>query len=122
MRMKEDEEVDEYVSRVETVANQLGRNGETLPACRVVEKILRSLTDDFKNIVCAIKESKDLTTLSVEELAGSLEAHEQQRRKKKEESLDQALQAMTTIREKKVPYTQNTRGRGGRGRGRYERG
>ena len=122
MRMKEDEGVAEYVSRVEIVANQLGRNGETLPACRVVEKILRSLTDDFKNIVCAIKESKDLTTLSVEELAGSLEAHEQQRRKKKEESLDQALQAMTTIREKKVPYTQNTRGRGGRGRGRYERG
>jgi len=51
-----------------------------------------------------------------------LEAHEQRRRKKKEESLDQALQAKATIREKKVPYTQNTRGRGGRGRGGYERG
>jgi len=121
MRMKEDEGVAEYVSRVETVANQLGRNGETLPACRVVEKILRSLTDEFENIVCAIEESKDLTALSVEELAGSLEAHEQRRRKKKEESLDQALQAKATTREKKVPYTQNTRGRGGRGRGGYER-
>jgi len=122
MRMKEDEGVAEYVSRVETVANHLGRNGETLPAYRVVEKILRSLTDDFENIVCAIEESKDLTTLSVEELVGSLEAHEQRRRKKKEESLDQALQAKATIREKKIPYTQNTRGRGGRGRGGYERG
>ena len=58
MRMKEDERVAEYVSRVETVANQLGRNGETLPACRVVEKILRSLTDDFENIVCVIEESR----------------------------------------------------------------
>jgi len=91
MRMKEDEGVAEYVSRVEIVANQLGRNGETLPACRVVEKILRSLTDDFENIVCAIEESKDLITLSVEELAESIEAHEQWRRKKKEESLDQTL-------------------------------
>ena len=120
MRMKEDEGVAEYVSRVEIVANQLGRNGKTLPAFRVVEKILRSLTDDFENIVCW--ESKDLTALSMEELVGSLEAHEQRRRKKKEESLDQALQAKVTIREKKVPYTQNTRGRGGRGRGGYERG
>ena len=67
MRMKEDEGV---------------KMEKTLPACRVVEKILRSLTDDFENIVCAIEESKDLTTLSVEELAGSLEAHEQRRRKK----------------------------------------
>jgi len=74
MRMKEDERVAEYVARVETVANQLGKNGETLPACRVVEKILRSLTDDFENIVCAIEESKDLTALSMEELARSLEA------------------------------------------------
>jgi len=122
MRMKEDEGVVEYVSRVETVVNQLSRNGEILPACRVVEKILRSLTDDFENIVCAIEESKDLIALSVEELAGSLEAHEQQRRKKKEESLDQTLQAKATIREKKVPYTQNTRGRGGKGKGGYERG
>jgi len=105
MRMKEDERVAEYVFRVETVVNQLGRNRETLLACRVVEKILRSLTDDFENIVCAIEKSKDLTVLSVEELAESLEAHEQRRRKKKEESLDQALQAKATIRKKKVPYT-----------------
>ena len=33
MRMKEAEGVAEYVSRVETVVNQLGRNGEALPAC-----------------------------------------------------------------------------------------
>ena len=76
MKMKEDEGVAEYVSRVETLVNQLCRNGEMLPACRVVEKILRSLTDDFENIVCAIEESKDFIALSMEELAGSLEAHE----------------------------------------------
>ena len=50
--------------------NQLDRNRETLSTCRVVEKILRSLTDDFENIVCTIDESKDLIVLLVEELAG----------------------------------------------------
>nr|KYP36116.1 hypothetical protein KK1_042794 [Cajanus cajan] len=72
MRMKEPEGVSEFITRVETVANKLNRNGENLPLSRVVEKILRSLTDDFENIVCAIEESKDLSTLTVEELTGSL--------------------------------------------------
>jgi len=44
--------------------------------------------------------------LSVEDFVGSLEAHEQQRmNKKKEESVDQALQAKATIKEKKTFYT-----------------
>jgi len=70
--MKEAKEVVEYVSRVETVVNRLKRNGEALPTCQVVEKILRSL---INNIICAIEESKDLLMLSMEQLVGSLEAH-----------------------------------------------
>jgi len=49
------------------VANQLSRNEETLPASQVVEKILKSLTEDFENVVCVIEESKDLSMLTVEE-------------------------------------------------------
>jgi len=79
--MKETEGVNEYINRVKTMANQLGRNGEALPASRVVEKIIRSLTNNFENMVCTIEESKDLSTLLVEELAGSLLAHEQRRRR-----------------------------------------
>ena len=90
MKMKKSENVSDYITRVQTVANQLNQNEEMLPETRVVEKILRSLTDNFKNVVCAIEESKNLTKFTVDELAGSLEAHEQ-RKKKKEESLDQAL-------------------------------
>nr|KYP61630.1 Gag-Pol polyprotein [Cajanus cajan] len=118
MRMKESEGVSEFITRVETVVNKLNRNGENLPSSRVVEKILRSLTDDFENIVCAIEESKDLSTLTVEELTGSLEAYEQRKKNKKEkgESLEQALQAKATIKDEKVLYAQNNRGRG-RGRG-----
>ena len=70
LKMEDKEQVTEYITQVEKVANQLGRNGEVMPASRVVEKILRSLTDDFESIVCAIEESKDLLVLSVEELVG----------------------------------------------------
>jgi len=114
MRMEETEGVAEYITRVETVANQLSRNGETLPASRVVEKILRSLTNNFENVVCAIEESKDLSMLTVEELAGSLEAYEQRKKKKKWEPLDQLLQTKMSIKDDKAQNTQ--------GRGRYREG
>jgi len=64
----------EYKEQVEKVANQLDSNGEPMSASQVVEKILRSLIDDFESIICAIEKSKDLSVLLVEELVGSLKA------------------------------------------------
>ena len=116
MKMKESEGVSDYITRVRVVVNQLKRNGEAISDARVVEKILRSLTDDFENVVCAIEESKDLSVLTIDELAGSLEAHEQRKKKKKQETLEEALQTKAVIEEDKLLYAQNSRGRG-RGRG-----
>ena len=76
MRMKETESISDYITRVQVVANQLKQNGEALPAARIVEKILRSLTEAFEILVCAIKELKDLSELTVDELTGSLLTHE----------------------------------------------
>ena len=106
MKMKESENVSDYITRVQIVANQLNRNREMLPVTWVVKKILRSLTGNFENIVCAIEESKDLAKFTVDELAGSLEAHDQ-RKKKKEKPLDQALQTKTSIKDGKVLHSQN---------------
>jgi gag-polypeptide of LTR copia-type len=64
--------VSDYITRVEVVVNQLKRNGEDMNESRVVEKILRSLTDEFKNMVCAIEESKYLAEMTVDELSNSL--------------------------------------------------
>ncbi|KAG8501144.1 hypothetical protein CXB51_003220 [Gossypium anomalum] len=100
--MKESKGVSDYITRVQTVVNQLNRNGEALTNARVVEKILRSLTDSFENVVCAIEESKDLATLTVDKLIGYLKAHEQHKKKKKEKTLEQALQTKASIKDKKV--------------------
>ncbi|KAG6508046.1 hypothetical protein ZIOFF_033401 [Zingiber officinale] len=129
MKMKESEGVSDYITRVQTVVNQLNRDGEKLSDARVVEKILRSLTDSFENVVCAIEESKDLVMFTIDELAGSLLAHEyRKKKKKKEETLEQALQTKASINGEKIFYSQNFRGkwrghgdrgnsRGGRSRG-----
>lgn len=82
--MMETEGVFEYITRIQTMVNQLSRNGDTLLASLVVEKILRSLTKDFKNVECAIEESKDMSTLSVEKLVEFLEAYKKRNRKKLE--------------------------------------
>jgi hypothetical protein len=42
----------------------------------MVEKILRSFTNIFENMICVIEELKDLAELSIDELTDSLLAHE----------------------------------------------
>lgn len=56
---------------------------------KVVEKILRSLTEKFNYVVCSIEQSKDIDALTVDELQSSLIVHEQkfQRRKGEEQAL-----------------------------------
>jgi hypothetical protein len=43
---------------------------------QVIEKVPRLLTNEFENIVCMIEKSKDPSTLTIDELAGSLMAYE----------------------------------------------
>ena len=70
--MKDGETISNYFSQLLVIVNHLKSNGKNIEDVRVVDKILRSLANKFKHVVVAIKESKDLEILSIEELMGSL--------------------------------------------------
>jgi gag-polypeptide of LTR copia-type/Zinc knuckle len=112
LRMNSTEGVSNYITRVQTMSNQLKRNGENLSEQRVVEKIFKvTLTDTFEDVVWAIEESKNLVELSVDELVVSLLSHEQRKKLKKRETLEETLQAKVVLEEKAlyVPKAQQTR-------------
>ncbi|KAK4399641.1 Retrovirus-related Pol polyprotein from transposon TNT 1-94 [Sesamum angolense] len=79
MKMKDSETIDEYYTKVRELVNQLKAYGEDIPEKRIVEKLLISVTDKYDPIVTTIEETKDITTLTVTELVGSLEAYEKRR-------------------------------------------
>lgn len=76
LAMKEGEKVDSYLGRTLAVVNKMKTNGEIMEQSTIVSKILRSLTSKFNYVVCSIEKSNDLSTLSIDELHGSLLVHE----------------------------------------------
>lgn len=75
--MKEGEKIDTFLGRTLSVVNKMKTNGEVMEQSIIVAKILRSLPMRFNYVVCSIEESNDLSTLSIDELHGSLLVHEQ---------------------------------------------
>ncbi|KAK2363545.1 hypothetical protein QL285_088517 [Trifolium repens] len=108
LNMKNNEKVSEYISRVIVITNEMKACGETLSEQVIIEKVLRSLTPQFDYIVVAIEHSKDLSTMRVEELQSSLEAHElRMTERTSEREAEQALKASFVKKDQK----QNRHGR-----------
>ena len=76
------------------------RKGEILDDVRVMEKFLHSLTRKFDFVVTSIEESKDLSTITIDELVGSLQAYDQRMNQYDNMShLEKALQSKVSIGE-----------------------
>lgn len=120
LEMKIGEKVEEYFGRVMEVSNDMRNCGEDLKEVAIVEKILRSLTENFNFVVCSIEESKDIDQMSVDELQASLQIHEGKvtEKKKNEEQLLQIENESRGVRGKGTWRGRGKSGNRGRGRGR----
>ncbi|XP_050877452.1 uncharacterized protein LOC127081214 [Lathyrus oleraceus] len=76
LAMKQGESINDYFGRVMTVANDMRNYGEDVSDVKIVEKILKTLTDKWNYIVCSIEEAKDIDQLFVDALQSSLLVHE----------------------------------------------
>lgn len=116
LKMKNGEAVSDYFSRTMAIANKMRINGEKMEDVTIIEKILRSMTPKFNYVVCSIEESKDIDSLSIDELQSSLQVHEQKMNQQEQE--EQALQ-VSTNNHFSAP-SKDDQGRGG-GRGNKDR-
>ncbi|RVW98135.1 hypothetical protein CK203_031853 [Vitis vinifera] len=76
IRMEDHENFGEFYAKLMDIVNSSFNLGEPIPNSKVVRKILRSLPERFRAKVTAIEESKDVDSLKVDELVGSLQTFE----------------------------------------------
>ncbi|XP_014503243.1 uncharacterized protein LOC106763585 [Vigna radiata var. radiata] len=121
LEMQNGECVNDYISRVMIITNDMRGAGETMEDGHIVEKILRTLFDKYNYIVCSIEESKDINEMTINELQSSLLIHEHNI--KRQEITKQALKVTGDYYAPQVTEHLSNRGRGrggyrGKGRGR----
>ncbi|XP_039133748.1 uncharacterized protein LOC120270743 [Dioscorea cayenensis subsp. rotundata] len=103
LQMREDESIQHYITSVLAVVNQIRGMGSELKEVDVVLKVMRSLSTRFVHAVTSIEEARDLKTMTLDELSGSLQAHEAR---------------FNQISEKHEAFVVQDNSRGGRMRGR----
>ena len=95
LRMKDDELVKDYSSRMMDVVNQMRLHGEVVKDQKVVEKMMISVPSKFEAKISAIEESCDLNTLTVSELTSKLQAQEQRVSVRSEEKAEGAFRVFS---------------------------
>ncbi|XP_074328383.1 uncharacterized protein LOC141666292 [Apium graveolens] len=91
IKMKENETLNDFSTRFFELINQMKSFGEDITDKRQVEKILVCLPEKFNNIVSVIEEKKDLATLTIQELMGSLKSFEQTTSRESEKIVEAAF-------------------------------
>jgi len=76
VKMSEDELFDSFYGRLNEIVNAKLNLGEKIEDTNVMKKVLRSLPENFWAKVTTIEESKDLDTINIQELVGSLQTYE----------------------------------------------
>ena len=85
LRMRDDETLSDYFTKLYDISNEAFALGKRFSDTKMVRKIFRSLPDRFQPKLTAIEESKNLDTMKVEELMGSLQTYEMNIKQRKKE-------------------------------------
>ena len=93
-RMKDGEGIEEMFARFTKIIGGLKALGHIYPNKQVIKKVLNSLPKSWEPKVTAIEESKDLNTLGMDELLGSLITYEL--KQKHNDEKDEANKAVDT--------------------------
>ena len=75
IRMQEDETFCAFYYELSDVINSSFNLGEKILECKVLRKILRSFSERFKPKVIVIEENKEIDSMRVDELVGSLQTY-----------------------------------------------
>ncbi|XP_074351839.1 uncharacterized protein LOC141690987 [Apium graveolens] len=84
--MKESDAVDDFSMKLNGLATNIKALGETIDELYVVKKFLRSVPTKFLQITSAIEQFGDLENMTIEEVIGSLKAHEERLKGKQVEN------------------------------------
>ena len=95
--MRDSEQLKDYFTRFLDVVNQMKTYGDPISDQRVVEKILISLPERYDSIVSVIEQTKDLETLVVEDLMGTIKTFEQRMNMRGEKPLESAFQSKINL-------------------------
>ncbi|KAL8109175.1 hypothetical protein AgCh_025315 [Apium graveolens] len=77
LKMKESEQLDDFCMRLNGLVTKIRTLGETIEEAYVVKELLRAVPTKFLQIASVIEQFGNLNTMSVEEVIGSLKAHDE---------------------------------------------
>ncbi|XP_050156228.1 uncharacterized protein LOC126630126 [Malus sylvestris] len=93
-RMRDDETLSMYLTRLLELVNQMKGYGEDLPRERLVQKLLISLTKEFDPVCYVIEQTKDIETIEVQEVIAALRGFAQRLNRHAESTIERAFSTL----------------------------
>ncbi|XP_020412465.1 uncharacterized protein LOC109947189 [Prunus persica] len=94
-RMRDDEILFGYITRLLELVNQIKGYGEDLTKGRIVQKLLISLTKEFDPVCYVIEQTRDIETIEVQEVIVALRGFAQRLDRHAESTTEKAFSSMS---------------------------
>ena len=77
LRMKEDEQLDQYVGKLTGMSVKYGSLGGTLGDAALVKKLFDTVPDRYLNVIAGVEQFYDLSKMAFDDAVGRLKAYEE---------------------------------------------